>query len=233
MEAIGPVNKYNFCFCIMGLGRTGHNAIARWIISQPQGKNVLLNFKGHFSKQSTVQDGKFLRKKHDVSKVNFLGVRIQGSIERSSEFSVNVPRLIVLRDIKNYVASLHKHGYFKLSEWHLDEWEKYILQALGKENFIDHLVSPINYYKWFSMKKYRVEVLEGLGSMLGTTIPFNDRNISENSGTGGGSSFANLKDARKMDVLNRYKHQDVLDAVKNIPKRLLDLNKEYFGDIYE
>ena len=145
--------------------------------------------------------------------------------------STKTIKIIVLRDIHNYLASL-------LAAWFSSNdqvepmmvlFKSYARQAQrvidGDSSFVF-----INFNRWFSSKKYRIETAIRLGFKT-TGEAF--KRVPTN---GGGSSFDGITfmgRANEMQVLQRWKHYQNNVQYQTIlqDQSLLDLSNSLFGDL--
>ena len=144
--------------------------------------------------------------------------------------SAKTVKIIVLRDIHNYLASLSAAWFSAddLIEPMMALYKTYAQQAQKVRDGSSEYVF-INFNRWFSAKNYRIETAKKLGFKTSgeafKRVPTN----------GGGSSFdgiAFMGKADEMQVLQRWKHFQNDARYQSIlqDQRLLDLSNHLFGD---
>lgn len=151
-----------------------------------------------------------------------------------------VINLIIVRDIKNLMASRIKKGMSRDSRAYpteynddmqrvIDTWKMHARECLGETDYIpNRIVIPFN--RWFSDQRYRQQLAEQLG------YTFTDEGLSKVSTKGDGSSFDQTNydnQGQRMDVLDRVQRlseqeRAVFDSVMD-DAELLDLNQRLFG----
>ena len=145
--------------------------------------------------------------------------------------SANTVKIIVVRDIHNYLASLLAAWFSKDQpiEPMMTLYKSYAEQALraldGSSSYIF-----INFNRWFMSKNYRIEMAQQLGFKT-SGEPY--KRVPTN---GGGSSFdgmAYMGKADEMPVMQRWKNYQHDARYRAILQdcALLNLSTSLFGDV--
>lgn len=221
---------------VVGYPRSGQHAISHWLFCQyPELGLFLNNYSENIHTKVWYAHGEqHINRPLKSTPITLLGFGLEGNIDRP--ILLELPRVIVIRDIKNNLASLLKHGGICHKEYVMS-WKKFILHAMGIESFCVAPNVVVNFPKWHMDVDYRRDIFGEICKMIGINVKFTDAGRNFVTGSGGGSSFDKNKfknTASQMDILNRYKHFKDHEKMKNLPKELLRLNLEYFGkDIYK
>jgi len=214
---------------VLGYPRCGQHGVSHWLFCQFPGLGLFLNNYGPSAHLKVwYANGEQHVKRPLADPINLLGVGLEGRIDTPT--CPNLPRVIVVRDIKNHFASILKHGNIGHSKL-FAVWKDYILHALGHKTFGDQSVT-VNFPKWHIDLDYRRTIFEEVCAMLGASVPFTDAGREYIMGSGGGSSFDKLDfrtNPSKMKILDRYKAPEVRERIKSIPSDILSLNEQYFG----
>ena len=219
---------------VVGLGRSGQHGIVNWLFQQFDCSLFLNNYHHpHTYDAVWFQREKMLGAfKGDIGiKPSVLGFGLEGSIDRANSSS-NVS-VIVLRDIKNHVASLVKHPTLK-PDWDefFEEWIKYAKHSIGEYPLLGRQTVCISFPYWATSQYYREDHMNFIETKLGIAIEYTDKGKQSVMASGGGSSFDKRKfdgEAHKMDVNNRWKSV----KLPPISSEVLDLNDKIFPEIYE
>jgi len=215
---------------VNGAARSGQHAIVGWLFTQADKPSLWLN---NLSSANTY-DARWFGKKNDNS-INLLGIGFERPVNKIDRF-LKLPRIIVVRDLYNHIASLEKHKTLRFNKKFYRVWEDFILHALWEKRSFSSNCVYVNFTKWFDSYSYREEVFGGINNILGTKYYFSDIGKNLVMGAGGGSSFDKSKfkhNASDMRVNDRYKSSFMREIIKKIPKDLKELNIRYFGDIYD
>lgn len=99
----------NHSIAVVGYPRSGQHGISNWIVSQFDGLNIFLNsWSKHARPKLWYLNGRIVGlQKPKNMKVNLACFGLEGRVNRRC--LKYVPRVIVVRDIKNHLASPHKH----------------------------------------------------------------------------------------------------------------------------
>ena len=214
-------------FNILGWPRSGQHAVANWIFGQLPGTNVFVN---NCSVKVKYIDGDMIpireSNKKGISKASIVCIGREGptSVGDKSLFTI-----YVVRDLLNHIASIQKHPGLGVSAKFYKEWEKYIDKLdSDKPNEL-----CISFPDWHTSAEYRIEIWNKISKLLSIDVELNDTKREGMMLSGGGSSFSKMKfngNASKLNILERYKSGKIPN---NVPKNLLELNKEKFGWIYD
>lgn len=142
----------------------------------------------------------------------------------------NFYHIISLRDPYNMMASRWTwHGKYKNlkgAENVIKVWKLHAKEFINPS--LPFLVA-VNYNEWYQSQEYRRQLAEQLGQT------FKDDNWFQTSADGQGSSFTGLieKDARRLDVLNRWKTVTKVPELKFVfqDEELRHLSEQIFGNI--
>ena len=223
-------------YLVAATKRSGHHAIIRWFSEQALetvvhhndvnidslAKGSLIYCGGNTSR--TYPGNNDLVSIFSSEDKNLLDVK--NTSIKSPLFEISPKIIIVLRDIRNTIASILKstapHELKNRLSCLIPVWRQFAT------NFIDdHKESYILYDKWFSNRSYRRSICNKLN------IPFTDACLNIVSDFGCYSSFDGRKyqeNAQKMDVLNRwknYKNNELFNSI--ITNNLIELNNKIFG----
>jgi len=200
---------YKQVFMFLGLERGGHHAVKRWLHAQFDGAgyhapafNFINNWRA-LPLSPTDQD--------DLPIHGSLDMGQDADLTKSSHAIDRIPVVVVVRDVRNMMASRLKMGQFGkqfTGPMALPVWAKYAKQVLGDCDYLDGRCLPIFYDKWFADVEYRREVADALAARLNCHYNFTDSMINRIPHLGGGSSFDKMDlqgKAQEMNVLNRYK----------------------------
>jgi len=158
------------------------------------------------------------------------GLGFEGDLNKTALHLPESPLILVIRDILNQTASVAKHPTLRLNDQFFEGWERNARQALGQINIVTGPLIIANFNKWAASPEYRKQLYLQIQDYVGFDYLFTDK-TNYVTGVGGGSSFDGMKhqfDANQMKVLERYKDPSVRDAIKRIPKRLLELSSRLF-----
>ena len=223
---------YNNIFFV-ATKRSGHHAVLTWFAKQMTepvrhyndlDPVALLNGKivplGGIS--GATYDGKGKQK----NIFSFEDIYMDQVEKLERHFRAEVTTIIVLRDIRNTIASLIKSTSKKLLERRLknsiNAWRQYAYAILnGDKNYII-------YDKWFKDKEYRQHICTIFN------IPFTDEGLNIVPKNANGSSFDQMRyqgKAQQMNVLNRWKaynkdrvfNEFCTQELKNINEKILCL----------
>lgn len=213
--------------------RSGHHGIMHWLFCQfPQPSAFARHIGGSLA---WFNNREFPAAPQDKAVV--FGLNLEGDLWHWIDCNTirAEPKLVVIRDIKNIVASLTKlRGPERIHENALRSLEDYMLFALDEQAQNENNVVVANYPRWHADKEYREELFNKVCGLLDISCEFTDVGKDYVMGAGGGSSFSGLTlPGSKLDVLNRWKDKQFEDVLGRIPDNLLELNREYFGDIYD
>lgn len=238
------------------LGRTGHHAIIHWVLRQlPEPTlnlgNVLGSnpeeswyFNDGFHQWSTQFDGPASPyRPEDLSRTQYIAVDSQNfNVDEIPAVNLEFPTIIVVRDIRNWLASKQKGGT-NIGPHNVEMWIKYMEQVMYLRDYLPKSVNwfPVSFNNWFSRESYRRGIVYRLNDQFGYKVQFNDRGLNEilenpPRSPRSGSSFDRMSfqgKAQKMDVLKRwevYRDDPVTNSI--ITGRAMELNKKYFGDMY-
>lgn len=218
---------------VVGYQRSGQHGVAGWIMANLPSPSVFLNNLGPMGADELWYiDGKRVEKP-PMENPKFVVRGLEGCYRRA--LGSNHLTVLVVRDIKNHMASIIRHPRF-FPTWleFFRIWEEYahILAGNSHED-IDFPYLPISFPHWFMNKRYREDWFFALNQRLDYDFgDYKDAGMNAMMASGGGSSFDFEKyrgRASEMAVLSRYKEVEL----PPIPENLLELNTELFGDIYE
>jgi len=141
--------------------------------------------------------------------------------------------LLILRDPFNLVASRIKSGKIPVkveSKTMIDLWIEYAKEFLHETQHLNQKKICLNYNDWFSDVDYRQQIACQL------KLDFSDAGMDDVSDYGGGSSFDRTKlqgQAKKMDVLNRWKHFSDDPSYRKLldNEELREYSERIFGQI--
>ena len=230
-ESLEIINQKEIRF--VGLRRTGNHAVINWIAQQEPGKVQHLNnlipaenpfrYKYEHLRDYYPDHGKQAERYRQEAIGNFvkkdcliysyedfsLPQIASKSFERKHDIYLGKTGkrydILLLRDPFNLIASRLKSemmGVRAKSQNVVELWIDYAKEFLGETNYLKLNKVCVNYNRWAGDQDYRREIAEQL------ELEFSDRGLYEVRKLGGGSSFDGVKfdgDARKMDVLNRWK----------------------------
>lgn len=217
---------------VIGYQRSGQHGVAGWIMANLPSPSVFLNNIGPMGADRLwYVDGK--RVKNPPEENPKVVVRGLEGCYRRAEKSPHLS-LFVVRDIKNHMASIIRHPRFS-PPWpeFFRIWEEYAnILSWGLPDDAQSGGFAISFPSWFSSRHYRADLFNDILAWLEIDSEYTDAGMNAMMASGGGSSFDSEKyrgRASEMAVLSRYKEVNL----PPIPERLLELNAELFGDIYE
>ncbi len=143
--------------------------------------------------------------------------------------SERVFRILVLRDLHNFIASrLRAYDFIGYPyEDHAELWASHAREFVGETEYLPGSVK-ISYNEWVGSELYRRRLSERLG------LPFTDRGLQHVPKIGGGSSFDGTEyDGRgqEMAVLSRwhaYADDETFRRYTSDPERV-ELSRRIFG----
>lgn len=138
--------------------------------------------------------------------------------------------VILLRDIKNHIASLMKMYGNSLGSHIINDILSRYKEALNETNYLENRVVVL-FDLWFLSKDYRKDMCKKLG------LDFYDYGLNEVTSFGNGSSFDSQNyngNAQSMKVRERYKLVDQYHLSKNVEKLIErdSLAFQKFGSSY-
>ncbi len=221
---------------VVGYQRSGQHGVAGWIMANLPSPSVFLNNLGPMGADRLwyVNGERVKNPPEENPKTVVRG--LEGCYRRAND-SPHLT-LFVVRDIKNHMASIIRHPRFSPS-WpeFFRIWEEYANILSGDPPVdLDCSYIGVSFPHWFTSEHYRDNVFYDItvcGNIEGGHYDdYADAGRNAMMASGGGSSFDSEKyrgRASEMAVLSRYKEVNL----PPIPDRLLDLNEDLFGDIYE
>jgi hypothetical protein len=205
--------------------RSGHHAIMHWILTQAKTPIIHYNNVTDPSKRYNCRKMSYYTHKSNKAKIAL-------SFENFEIPNDNKFKVIMFRDIYNYLASVYKNNSncnigikpCPPQKYEIELWKDYCkLYLSNPENTVFILFN-----KWFEDIEYRKNICESLG------IKFTDEGKQDIIYHGKGSSFDFLKyngKAEQMNVLERYKEflndEFYLSLIND--KELHKYNKKLFG----
>ena len=201
---------------IYSLSKSGHNAIANWILA---GLNP--NFDYSVCHYDTLNPSNT----YYVSK-DRLGIDSKQFLKTENTFMIledfDILRqtveadiqILILRDYPNFWASLYK--FIKDNPMHRDMlridfgkmWHEYYEEFIGRTRIFNEQLITISYNDWFQSPHYR-ELVFGELSRLRMPMGFPPQGLGTVTKQGYGSSFDGFEyqhSPQKMNVLTRYKY---------------------------
>lgn len=210
---------------ILGFPRSGQHAIVNWLFSQSPNLSLFLNnYSYRHHGKIWYFGGNSYNFRPTSKRIDLCGYGLEGAPGNPN--AAGMPKIYVIRDIRNHVASLAKHPKFSPTPVIDRVYEQYC-------NVKDGIL--VKFPLWHVSEKYRRDVFEKIINYVELPWSFTDVGRSTIMGSGGGSSFTRERfktNAHKMSVNTRYKRLDVQDAISKIPRRLLDLDYEMFPELY-
>jgi len=156
---------------VIGYPRCGQHGISHWLHCQfPELGLFLNNYSPNAHLKVWYADGQQHVKRPLASPINLLGVGLEGRVD--SPTCTELPRIVVVRDIKNHLASIIKHGGIGHSRL-FSVWRKYMLYALGYKTFETPNV-VVNFPRWHIDTDYRRTIFKEVCDMLGVSVHFTD-----------------------------------------------------------
>lgn len=144
--------------------------------------------------------------------------------------------ILILRDPFNTMASIYKgimKGNKVYSQVHLNRknitqlWIDYAKEFLGETNYLKNQKIIINYNQWIMDKNYRKEISKQL------ELDFTDKNFTQVSKHGGGSSFDGIelnRNSQQMKVTERWKTViDDPEYRRMFNQEIIDYGEKIFG----
>jgi len=218
-------------FEVVGIPRSGQHAIATWLMAQMPSPSLFIN-NSTCIRPDEVWFKHGRRNQGNVNgKPEVLGIGIEGNAS-AADVSEN-PSVFVIRDVKNHMASLIKHRTLQ-TNWpqFFKSWEAYALLATeNPDKSYPYMVVPFS--TWHTSADLRIKLYQHFEQIMGgfCTV-YNDDARKDVMASGGGSSFDGQKFVGcgdKMKVLERYR----IVELPPIPLKILELNEEVFGNIYD
>lgn len=229
--------KYDVPLHVVAYQRSGHHGVMYWLFSQLPSPSI---FRKSTSNEEfiTFDNGGTSHRKGTFKNQNavVLGENLEGCVDIIYDWvPKEEPALVVVRDIKNNIASIAKRGGHKKFKPHVWEcFREYYKFALDKKKQEENNTIVVSYPAWHTIAEYRGSLFKDICGLLKVNAEFTDAGKNFVMGAGGGSSFTGTAvSADKMDVLSRYKDKKVQGAIATIPEDILELNKAFFGDIYD
>jgi hypothetical protein len=217
-----------YLFRLSGYARSGQHAISNWIMSHAPHTSLWINNIHKAAEEVDFQH--YWYGPVNLNTLQLTGLGFEGNLNKTTLHFSESPLILVIRDILNQTASVAKHPDLKLDNDFFEGWERNARQALGQTNIATGPLIVANYNNWVSSPEYRAQLYTKIQDYVGFDYPFVD-NTNFVANIGGGSSFdgmAHQYEAKKMKVLERYKDSSVQDAIKQIPKRLIELSSRLF-----
>jgi len=230
-------------YAVMGCKRSGHHAIAYWVMLQIPGGAVFhndCNGRLEAARLQVIGEGKHsLHLLEDFDLCGWSGLDLQDHFDRP---------ILVLRDGYNWAASVVRSNMGRKATWEpyrriqirtherdmkwfggtlgrLDTWKQHVSRAL--DGVLPKNALVVNYNKWCADEEYRKELSTCLG------LPFNDIGRRLVPPFGHGSSFDKMKfdgHAEDMETLTRWKTMKSDPEWKlMVDKEVRHLTREYFG----
>lgn len=229
-DAVTKNTKY--LFRLSGYARSGQHAISNWIMAHAPMTSLWVNNIHRAGAEVDFQH--YWYGPVNTGNLQLTGLGFEGDLNKTSLHLPESPLILVIRDIRNQVASVAKHPKLQLNNKFFDGWERNTRQALGQINIVKGPLIVANYNKWVSSSEYRQDLYKQIQDCVGFDYPFTDK-TNYVTNIGGGSSFDGLNhqyDAKKMKVLERYKDPNpvVQEAIKQIPRRLVELSSRLFDE---
>jgi hypothetical protein len=195
-----------YLFRLSGYARSGQHAISNWIMSHATHTSLWVNNIHKAAKEVDFQH--YWYGPVNLSDLQLTGLGFEGDLNKTVLHFPESPLILVVRDILNQTASVAKHPDLKLDNDFFEGWERNARQALGQTNIVKGPLIVANYNKWVTDPEYRAQLYKKIRDYVGFDYPFVDK--------------TDLK------VLERYKDPSVQDAIKQIPKRLIELSSRLF-----
>jgi hypothetical protein len=163
----------------------------------------------------------------DVLATSYENRTVEECFEREAVFEGKNKVFVVLRDLRNWVATIfiRRNGDFHLC---VDTWKEHVKQARTNPD-----VFPISYNAWFSSKDYRKFICTYLD------VPFSDDGLNDVKWTSHscqgnaewhGQAQAKLKVLdRWRTVWNKKEYRKFLES----DTEALELNEKEFGQYYD
>ena len=244
-------------YIVAGMKRSGQHAIINWICEQhgnithkndcklsTDGKKVVSSFG-----ETVYGPGECLLLNLENYNAEAFRVLDAGKLEDLAQYSERTYKVLVVRDMRNWVASClarksyagkERDPYTQLNKSYIDgQGIAHPPALVTYRGHIDALVGDsghvlvIDYDKWVQDKDYRKVIAKIL------CLNFTDGGLNTISEFGNGSSFDNMAyngRAQEMDVLNRYRYYNSDSEYSALMKEhaeTLFLSDSYFGAPYK
>lgn len=228
-------------YLIFAMSRSGHHAVINWIMANTSKKVTHYNncIKGWDGGEINPLNGKVETKNGKGGHITLRNIEDMDTHNMTKIPNIGDYRIITInRDPLNWICSSIKNGGH--TNVNLDKnWTNEVghqmrdrISAYKSLMSISDLeeVIDINYNLWFSNEEYRKELAERL------SLDSYNKGLNQLSNWGGGSSFSkkNIKDGRKLDVLNRWKSMSDNPRFKSlVDDELIKITKNDFKIDYE
>ena len=198
-----------------GMERSGHYAFLYWLhMTMPRhSANTRKGYVRWFHEEVSAPSYTTMMYGRDVD------------LEKHKPIYEDVPTIVLVRDIRNMMASRSVHQMGPADEEVQRIWKQYASMALNP----DSNVVVALYDKWFASEDYRYDLIDTLNRKFEWGLVYSEEGLNRVSPIGCGSSFdGDTYDGRaqEMNVLRR--HYQVPPML--IPDDLLELNDKVFGE---
>lgn len=228
-------------YLVFAMSRSGHHAVINWIMANTNKKFTHYNncIRGWSDGHIKPFRGKVEQKGGEGGHIVLKNIEDMDTNNMNKLPNLEDYRIITInRDPLNWIASSMKNGGH--TNQNLDkDWTDEVgnkmrnriacYKSLMSISELDEVID-INYNKWFSDEEYRKKLAERLG------LDSHHKGLNKLSNWGGGSSFTKkrVQDARKLDVLNRWKLMEDNERFKSlIDDDLVKISKKHFDIDYE